>query len=421
MSETAGKPTGTHSPKRLLGTMLRSARKRQKLSQAKLASTMGVGGPALSQFENGQRLPSVGQLANLAELLHIDLEKLILALAWEQVYVEKESEFPGARPDIKRHLLDAIEERVNAIQRDEPATKRALAGMLTLRDWPAGFEVRNVLVGDRRELPPNNYADVLALSASTGDLSYFGDLRLDKVRIRSDKIVKIADRQTLREKLNADILVVGSPAANLAARVVNGTACHRFHVEREVRKRQDEIESELEGIAYDGDELEAYVTPSTERNKKRIQALKYLLYAFAKPGFVCPTSYPNEKRGFARNSRIDFGVVTICNNPWSDSGIAILAAGIGGPGTAAALKLLATAGVFDDHPLGGVFKVRIATEAPWENRYDLLKPVWDSNPYSLDKFKADAVELGRDDTHDSLDDTEAASLMDLMERLESRA
>jgi hypothetical protein len=68
---------------------------------------------------------------------------------------------------------------------------------------------------------------------------------------------------------------------------------------------------------------------------------------------------------------------------------------VGGPGTAAALKLLATPNAFDRHPLGGVFEVYISQEAPWEDRYDMLDPQWDTHPYTLDEYEENLKDLVR--------------------------
>jgi hypothetical protein len=68
--------------------------------------------------------------------------------------------------------------------------------------------------------------------------------------------------------------------------------------------------------------------------------------------------------------------------------VAILAAGLHGPATAAAVKLLAQPGAFAERPLGGVFRVHVPNNAPWEERYHHLNPVWDTHPYTLEEYEA---------------------------------
>jgi len=68
--------------------------------------------------------------------------------------------------------------------------------------------------------------------------------------------------------------------------------------------------------------------------------------------------------------------------------MAILAGGICGSGTAAAVKLLATPNTFDTHPFGGVFQVLISEEARWEDRYRMLKPKWVTRDYTAREYVA---------------------------------
>jgi hypothetical protein len=93
-------------------------------------------------------------------------------------------------------------------------------------------------------------------------------------------------------------------------------------------------------------------------------------------------------RGTATSGWLDYGVVTLCRHPWSENRVAIMAAGLHGPGTAAAVKLLSTENAFVDHPLGGVFNVSVPSEAPWEQRYHHLKPKLETHPYKVETYEA---------------------------------
>ena len=109
----------------------------------------------------------------------------------------------------------------------------------------------------------------LALPASTGDLFYFSKLGLKNVCIWSDKIVKIPNPAALQPKLNHDILVVGSPSVNLVARDVNSGACFRFLVDPSLRKRRNKSKTIWRKSATTRARLEAYVTPSTDEERRR--------------------------------------------------------------------------------------------------------------------------------------------------------
>ena len=395
----------------LLGSMLRAARLRNELSQQDVASDLKLSPPAISNFESGQRLPSIAQLVGLSKVLSLNSLHLALAWTYEQIQASVSADAPQETNEVVANL--AAEYRGHFAEVTRPIKTAIQGPALTLNDWPHGFDVRTVLVGDRREVPPHTFADILALPASTGDLTYFGDLGLKNVRIRSDKIVKLADSAALRKKLDHDILVIGSPAANLAARLVNHNSFFRFLVDPGARQRESRIERDLTPIAYDSDALDAYIASSPEHSR----AIRFLLYEFARPGFIDPVE-PFGPRGIAKSARVDFGTVSVCRHPWSDSHVAILAAGIGGPGTAASLKLLATSGAFEERPFGGIFRVRIATEAHWEDRYDMLKPIWDTHPYTVDTFKREITGLATSNGEGlSQDDVKGlATLVDILEK-----
>jgi serine/threonine protein kinase/predicted DNA-binding transcriptional regulator AlpA len=304
-----------------------------------------------------------------------ELDRIIqrmMAIAPKQRY--------GAK-DLLRVLKQFSEQR-NAGSHTESSRR-----FLSLQDWPAKFSVRTAIVGDRREDPPKNIADVLARSASTGDLFYFGELGIP-ARIRSDKITKFATNDSLTKILHGDILVIGSPAANLMARVVNRFACFRFALTQEAKQLEKAFELALQQIAFAGDDLEEYFTHSSKEGMQRIRELNSMKAQFAKAGFVDPVDF-NGIRGFSTRTDEDYGVISLCKHPWNRNGVAILVGGIHGPGTAAAVKLITTPDAFIDRPLGGVFKIRVPQEARWEDRYDMLRPKWDTHPYTTDKYEAD--------------------------------
>ena len=385
-------------------------------------------GCTLYYILTGQHLFPGRSLSQLSQAHQIEAPKPVSELRsdvprWLDLLVGRMlSKSPVDRPSANE-LLDALNRPSGGTS---PGPR-----FLSLGDWPHGYDVRTVLVGDRRESPPHTSADVLALSASTGDLSFYGLLGL-RARIRSDKIVKFASEDKLMRELCHDIVVIGSPAANLAARIVNRGACFRFAQSPMLRQIEAKFEKELEPIAFNRLKLKEYLDPkgSTESERRaketRVKDLRHMLQEFARAGFVDPVDY-NGLRGFTRRPSNDYGVVTLCRNPWSPDHVAILAAGIGGPGTAAALKLLARPGAFAERPLGGVFEVAISQEAAWEDRYDLLDIEWDSHPYELEQFRNDLRRLveqtsgGRiDDPAARLQDVDAIMINELIELLKRR-
>jgi tRNA A-37 threonylcarbamoyl transferase component Bud32 len=250
--------------------------------------------------------------------------------------------------------------------------------------------VATAIVGDRAEDPPHTSADILARSVSTGDLTFFGELGL-RARVRSHKVAKIAGLEGQRRVLGQDLLVIGSPAVNLVARLVNPVACFRFAITDDAQKLVARFERELEPIKFNRAALQNFLEPTTPEARERIRDLHIMHNQFAKGGFIDPIDYKG-LRG-ERNAHNDFGVVTLGINPFDDSKIVILAAGTGGPGTAAALRLLARPDAFAQHPLGGVFRVEISTEAAWDERYDWLDPKWDTHPYDIADYETSVVAL----------------------------
>lgn len=58
-------------------TGLKNARQMRGLSQGGLADLTGLQSSAISHFENGRRVPSVGNLVKLADALCVTLDELI--------------------------------------------------------------------------------------------------------------------------------------------------------------------------------------------------------------------------------------------------------------------------------------------------------------------------------------------------------
>src|SRR5271170_862745 len=169
--------------------------------QSALAFNCGIDPADLVHFLKLDRPWPLYALANLAIELHIDPAKLLLE--WEQYQCQKKRQEVTGR-ESKKHAgwkiaSDVFGSLLEHLPNDESVQiPQSQPG--TLVDWPRAFLPLIVFVGDRRELPPKSPADLLAASASMGDLYYLPRLRLPfDTEIRSDKTCVIASPDSLRQ------------------------------------------------------------------------------------------------------------------------------------------------------------------------------------------------------------------------------
>jgi plasmid maintenance system antidote protein VapI len=367
---------------KLIGdTIARKRLEDERWTQGMVAEKCDISAAELSRLCSGKRCLGASRLVRLARELGLDLGEVLLLKS-----IGDNSEDDPARVSEANAIRETLSQLLDRTRAEQQRSETAPdEGPLTLVDWRRRLNIRTVLVGDRRELPPKTAADVLALTASTGDVTFLGDLGLrSSFRIRIDKILKLASPHNLESLLSGDCLVLGSPSANFGARVINGRSTFRFHVEDDLRDDERRFEKDLQPICFDVDALEEYTREFPDRKNERMRQLRNMLRRFAKPGFIDPIKFV-QPRGLAPRADCDYGMIALARSPWSKNGLVIFAAGRAGPGTAAAVRLLATDD-FHDHPLGGVFKVNISSEAPWELRYEQLRPKWETYNYTLDDF-----------------------------------
>ena len=67
---------------------------------------------------------------------------------------------------------------------------------------------------------------------------------------------------------------------------------------------------------------------------------------FARSGILDPSYDRDRLRGIRCNNFVDYGAVSFARHPWSDKCVAILVAGLHGPGTAMAVKVLSERDAF---------------------------------------------------------------------------
>lgn len=272
-----------------------------------------------------------------------------------------------------------------------PTRSRSLAG------FPHQFLPLTVVVGDRREPSPRSLGDLLALSASPAELRWLLRLRLPQdTEIVSDKLFVQHDENELRRLFGSrNLLVVGSPAANFLARIVNTQAFFPFAIAREGLEWYQREIVRLQGITT-LDDLMDYVAHSELRS-----ASAHYINKFRKSMFIDPVfefGYHEKEQPDA-----DCGTVTIARNPYANAEnarhVCILAAGTRIVGTMHSLKLLCEARrAFADRPLGGVFSVQprepiLPVGVGGKVDYTDCKLAWKTNPYSIDALRRGLEEL----------------------------
>ncbi|HEY6174973.1 MAG TPA: caspase family protein [Kofleriaceae bacterium] len=285
---------------------------------------------------------------------------------------------------------------------------RSLAG------FPTQFLPLTVVIGDRREAPPKAPGDLLALSASPAELRWLPGLRLPHdTEIVSDKVFAQLPESELRQQFgNRNLLVVGSPAANLLARTINAHAFFPFAITRQAAEWHRTTTSEIKkntsrpALANFARDVQ---TPETHR---------FYMNLFRK-GFIDPT-YSFLSRGDRIPPDRDYGTVTLARNPFSDPTkadfVAILAAGVSLPGTMHSITLLREAQRhFAERPLGGIFSVILA-EREYPERVTEATVEWSTSGYDTDQVRRGLQNLKtREDTTNELTFAEIDQLLDLLD------
>jgi hypothetical protein len=256
---------------------------------------------------------------------------------------------------------------------------------------------------------------------SITDLTFLPRLGLDKTttRIVSDKLFVVMEKDYLEEAFGrTNLLVIGSPAVNMAARVINDDALFRFQLPH-ARKFQDlmhswvDITDELElsvmwrmaaepaRINVDHYADSGIPRSRLEKLRSMVQELlggvgaKAKMNEFRKPGLHDPAD--GTLQATATRSHNDFGVVSIGWNPFAQSTefVSILVAGLHGPGTAHALRALAEDN-FREHPLGGIIEVILSPRDDWPTRFERAHWRWQTLKYDSEKVLTNLTRILKD-------------------------
>jgi hypothetical protein len=387
------------------GDMVRAALADQGKTQEWLAKQLGITGPALSGFLNDRKAFDPDLPVHISELLGLALPQLLLAAGASLCHVRsreglqklKDRAKTGAKDPSTREYEDGIRRFGQAektyrslLENLSPAAsatpQRPTRTYLSLEDFPALHDGNwCILIGDRRERPPQGLGDLLVLSMGAPDVMFLPSLRLaPNTIVRSDKTILVASEENLPRLLNANLLVIGSPAVSLVTRQILrrcgatflfNIGSHTFQEEQSLRDRAA-MHDYKEGLT---DFL---------KDKEVQEKTDDILATYRKNGFVDPIDFkePDPIRGRAIDDEEDYGVIALSENPWSERHVTCICAGVHGAGTAGALQMLADPSNFSKHPWGGVFKVSTSNQVPWERRFGRLNPRWETHDYEPEKY-----------------------------------
>ena len=312
-----------------LGQMLRVEREKTSYSQGDIADKLGVKAPTISNFEKGQRLPSLTQLAQISALLNLDMQTLIHARTYDEVHLENTSDWPKDALSQRKELINNLQKCIkNAESVFRAKSKEYLKGR-TLYDFPEAFPNIKIVTGDKREYPPKTAGDIGANSASPIDDRWIYRLGLpENTEKVSDKEFIISDQTRLEKEYgNSNLLVIGSPASNHLARIINPHAIFRFNLQKGFKETYEEVLRDLLVSKEEGSE---------HRKQEHLKNLKRHMTQFYAFGIIDPI-YQDNIRGFALRADVDFGTITFAANPYYKKDdfqyIAIMVAGFHHPAT----------------------------------------------------------------------------------------
>lgn len=348
--------------KKFLGLTLGYVRRRQGISQSDLATKSGIPhAQSISKYELGTDIPSPPIAVSLALALGQN-PKLWLLYGELQRAAAAQEAGPGKAEAIKhiKSLIGVVEEQRQALVDAPISTRRDLT------QFPASFSPLCIIVADRREERPKHLGDLFAFSGSSVDDRWLPSLRLPRGTEKiTDKVFLFQEPEAAEWRRatfgKTNLLIIGSPAANLAARELNRHFIHRFAVPSEAEK----LWSEVKETKFPALRTPAALEHFEETSRQFVRAL---MRKFQQPGFVTYDSQAVTDHAILQvvasvitEAQQDFATVTVGRNPFArdeDRFFAILAAGVHHPGTAWAVKFLSEPTRFETHPYGGILEVR---------------------------------------------------------------
>ena len=404
-----------------LGELIRHIRVERRAlgarhSQGHVARALEISQATVGAIERGNRVPGLDILARLVTLLEPDeeaqTELLTRCLAkWVQ---RKAATVDGALAEgpLLQRAADAL---VGALA----ASHRALPPLWprSLQGFPEQFQPLIGVFPDRREVPPESPADLFIRSGAVTDFQYLPLLAGlgEPLKVCSDKFFVVMPEEWRQERFAGHhLLVVGSSGVNWLTRQLAASALFRPRVQAawrawdaDYRATSELDDDNLLGPFWRLVEQAQYL--DTKKIDPRAIAPKVLgpaqlkrlpraaelatrilrgetessiVQHFRVPGFCDPAD--GEVHGSLPGTNTDFGVISLAPHPFDPTGrfVAIVCAGISGPGTAYGLKALFTnQDLFDEHPFGGVIKVSLPAREHWPGKFEKADWRWQTEPY----------------------------------------
>lgn len=346
------RPVTKDSAKNCLADRLKASRGRLGFTQETIGKKLGVSRVVVANWESGKASPEADRAVKLASILNEDAATFLLLAD-----LQRSAAYDMPDPELLKVVngLLLASGRLGSMQseRGGPQTH------LSLVDFPEAFSPMVVVVGDKREVEPQNAGDLFVFSASPTDDRWLLSLGLppDTEKI-SDKVLMTAhaDPEWLAELGKKNILCIGSPASNLFSREYNEQFLFRFAVSREAKRLWEKKRDMMYKLEKPVDLTEFYLANRDD--------LKHIMRLFKPPGFI-DFNYRHLRLGIDVGQDMDFAVISIGRNPFSAPGdhvFAILVAGIHHPGTANAVRFLANPSNFIEHPFGGILEVHVPSK-----------------------------------------------------------
>ena len=389
----------------LVGRLVREGRAQRSWSQQQLAHRVAKSKQWVAAVEVGRVLPPVDQVVALFRALHPEVtdgapDRLA---CWLVNWLQAGATVRSSSPEEAALLAEAL-----AVLDRDVGSPVPSGAWRSLDQFPAAFEPLTLVAADRRDTPPETRADLFILSGAVGDLTFLPNLRQTRaeVRLRSDKLILLGpDAMRRRELGSTNLLVVSSPAANWAARVLNNSAIFRYDVPSPARELDERIRTvgdfddgillrllwrlvssaQETGEGVDVTSIETSRLSAVQRERlPRAEELARELLAKGSPDQIM--SQFNEtgildpvagRRYQLPADNFDYGMISLAPNPYAGNGfVSILVSGMHGTGTAHALgALISDPQMFATHPFGGVIQVRAQPYADWSERF--LRADWE--------------------------------------------
>lgn len=368
------RPASMDNVRSSFGSVLSRARRERRISQEKLGKVVDLSRVTIANYENSKAVPSPEMAVALAQALGEDPAEFLLLTC---LYVP-----PGNRPSL--HLVEAVD-RLRSLYAASLPANAPIGGPkshLSLADGIRKFTPLKILVGDRREDEPKSAGDLFFFSASPVDDRWVSALQLPPATEKiSDKVLLAAghDRDWLRAQFgNAHILCLGSPAANIYARLHNSRFLFRFAISSAAQKRWDRALEEMRSL-----ETRAQLLRFRDASAGD---LRQTMRMFKPPGFV-DFNYRALQLAMDTGLDRDFAVISLGAHPFADRNkpfFAILVAGVAHPGTAHALRFLSNRHNFINHPFGGVLEIDVPSHLPWHDRIEKCDARWHTTRENLE-------------------------------------